>query len=97
MSFAFHTTVVDMEMNDAFALGAAGTRGSRVFPETAHNAIPQHNWIAAHRGDAELVGSAEIGLNTMLISEGIYLSQKLGREVTAAEVLDNSVSTALDV
>ena len=39
----------------------------------------------------------EIGLNIMLISEGIYLSPKLGREVTAAEVLENSVSTALDV
>ena len=95
--FAFHTTVGDMEMDAAFALAAAGTRWNRVFPETAHNASPQHNWIAAHRGEAELVGSAEIGLNTMLISEGIYLSQKLGREVTAAEVLENSVSTALDV
>ena len=66
-------------------------------PATVANQSAQHNWIAAHRGEVELLPSAEIGLNTMLISEGIYLSQKLGREVTAAEVLEKSVSTALDV
>jgi hypothetical protein len=36
-------------------------------------------------------------MNMMLISEGIYLSQKLGREVTAEEVQKASVSTALKV
>jgi hypothetical protein len=39
----------------------------------------------------------EIALNTMLISEGIYLSDKLGREVTAEEVREMSVSTAVNV
>jgi hypothetical protein len=39
----------------------------------------------------------EIALNTMLISEGIYLSDKLGREVTAEEVREMSVSTAVTV
>jgi len=33
----------------------------------------------------------------MLISEGIYLSQKLNREVTADEVRDASVSTAVKI
>jgi hypothetical protein len=33
----------------------------------------------------------------MLISEGIYLSDKLGREVTAEEVEKNSKSTALKI
>jgi hypothetical protein len=33
----------------------------------------------------------------MLISEGIYLSDKLGREVTAEEVRELSVSTAVQV
>ncbi len=31
----------------------------------------------------------------MLISEGIYLSQRLGREVTAAEIDAQSKSTAI--
>ena len=33
-------------------------------------------------------------LNTMLISEGIYLSEHLGREVTPEDVLANSHATA---
>jgi hypothetical protein len=32
----------------------------------------------------------------MLIQEGLYLSDKLGSEVTAQEVIDNSVSTAIE-
>ena len=38
-----------------------------------------------------------LALNTMLISEGIYLSDRLGREVTAEEVRETSQSTALEV
>jgi hypothetical protein len=40
----------------------------------------------------ELLPSAELALNTMLISEGIYLSDRLGREVTAEEVRESSAS-----
>ena len=42
--------------------------------------------------DVELLPSADLALNTMLISEGIYLSEQLGREVTADEVRERSVS-----
>jgi hypothetical protein len=42
-----------------------------------------------------LLPTAELALNTMLISEGIYLSNRLGREVTASEVRDASQSTAV--
>ncbi|RME51266.1 MAG: gfo/Idh/MocA family oxidoreductase, partial [Caldilineae bacterium] len=55
---------------------------------------PQHHWIAAVQGRVELLPTAEIALNCMLISEGIYLSNDLGREVTAEEVKEASVSTA---
>jgi predicted dehydrogenase len=55
---------------------------------------PQQHWIAALQGRVPLIPSAECALNTMLISEGIYLSERLGREVTAEEVLAHSVSTA---
>ena len=52
----------------------------------------EHHWIAALQGRVELLPSAELALNTMLISEGIYLSERLGREVTADEVRESSVS-----
>jgi predicted dehydrogenase len=57
----------------------------------------QQHWIAALQGRVPLLPTAELALKTMLISEGIYLSEKLGREVTAEEVKDQSESTALIV
>src|SRR5262245_22268351 len=53
-----------------------------------------HHWVAALQGRVELLPSAELALNTMLISEGIYLSAQLGREVTANEVRERSVSVS---
>jgi predicted dehydrogenase len=95
--FAFHATVGDMEMNALFDLASAQTRWKSCFPDTAAFAGSQPHWAAALRGEVELLPTAEIGLNTMLISEGVYLSQQLGREVTAEEVLAKSVSTQLVV
>jgi len=58
---------------------------------------PQQHWIAAVEGRVPLMPTAPCALNTMLISEGIYLSDKLGREVSAEEVLENSISTARQI
>jgi predicted dehydrogenase len=58
---------------------------------------PQHHWVAALQGRVDLLPTAELALNTMLISEGIYLSERLGREVSADEVRESSVSTAVRV
>jgi predicted dehydrogenase len=55
----------------------------------------QEHWIAALQGRVDLIAMDEIALNTMLISEGIYLSERLGREVSAEEVRELSVSTAI--
>jgi hypothetical protein len=49
------------------------------------------------QGRVELLPTAALALNTMLISEGLYLSGQLDREVTAAEVRQASVSTALTI
>jgi predicted dehydrogenase len=54
----------------------------------------QNHWIAALQGRVELLPTAELALAAMLISEAIYLSEKLGREVSADEVRQASVSTA---
>ncbi len=56
---------------------------------------PQQHWIATLQGRVPLLPTAELALNTMLISEGIYLSDRLRREVTATEVKELSVSTAM--
>ena len=59
------------------------------------HADPQSHWIAGLQGRVELLPTADIALNCMLISEGIYLSSRLEREVTAEEVKAASVSTAV--
>ncbi len=56
---------------------------------------PQQHWICALQDEVELLPTAEIALNTMLISEGIYLSSELGREVSAEEVREISRSKAV--
>jgi predicted dehydrogenase len=56
---------------------------------------PLKHWIAALRGQVELLPTAAISLNVMLISEGIYISEKLGREVSAEEIKATSKSTSL--
>lgn len=53
---------------------------------------PQHHWIAALQGRVSLLPTVDIALNTMIISEGIYLSSRLGREVTAEEIEDSASS-----
>ena len=93
--FSFHSTVGDMEMNAAFELDSADWRWHRLNENEDAYDSPQHHWIAALQGRVPLLPTAEIGLQTMLISEGIYLSDKLGREVTVEEVEEQSVSTAL--
>lgn len=54
-----------------------------------------HHWIGALRGECPLIDTAEIGLQTMLVSEGIYMSGALGREVTADEIISGSKSQAI--
>jgi predicted dehydrogenase len=93
--FAFHTTLEDMELDAAVDLGAADTRWHRCLPDYDGYDSPQHHWIAALQGRVSLLDTAGLGLSMMTIAEGVYLSQKLGREVTPAEVEAASVSTAV--
>jgi hypothetical protein len=58
---------------------------------------PEKHWIAALQGRVELLPTAKIGLNTMMISEGIYLSDRLNREVSSDEVRELSISSKVDV
>jgi predicted dehydrogenase len=91
----FFTTVADMEMNATFDLGSADTRWHRCLENMDAYDSPQHHWIAAQQGRVPLMDTAGYALATMLISEGIYLSNQLGREVTADEVRQMSKSTAI--
>jgi predicted dehydrogenase len=93
--FGYFYSAGDLDLNcttdlDAFMFRVHNVRGVGDEYDSA-----QHHWIAALQGRVELLPTAELALNTMLISEGIYLSEKLGREVTADEVREASVSTSV--
>lgn len=96
--FSFHSIVDDMEMDSTFNLGAMHYRNDTVYAEREkpYNSS-QHHWIAAQREECPLLPTAKIALDTQLIQEGIYLSNQLGREVSAEEIRNLSVSKALDI
>ncbi|MBN1641731.1 MAG: Gfo/Idh/MocA family oxidoreductase [Anaerolineae bacterium] len=95
--FGFYHSVGDLDMDATANLERFMYRVHNVHGTGDEYDSAQHHWIAALRGRVDLLPTAELALNTMLISEGIYLSEQLGREVTAEEVRASSVSTAAAV
>ena len=93
--FAYFHSIGDLDFNSTANLDVFDWRLHTVHEVGDIYDSPQKHWIAARQGRVELLPTAQIALNTMLISEGIYLSEKLGREVTAEEVRQMSVSTAV--
>lgn len=95
--FSFHTTVADLDLNSTVDLGRMDIRWHRMREtEDAYDSSQRH-WIAALQGRVGLLPTANIALATMLISEGLYLSHALGREVTADEIAAGSRSLAVNM
>jgi predicted dehydrogenase len=95
--FGYFSTIGDLSLSSTVDLDNFIYRLRKLRDNFDAYISAQHHWVAALQGQVELLPTAKIALNTMLISEGIYLSDKLGREVTPDEVQEMSVSTALDV
>ena len=90
--FGFYHNIGDLEINSTADVEQIPYRWKNVHQGGDVYDSAGHHWVAALQGRVELLPSAELALNTMLISEGIYLSDQLGREVTADEVRERSVS-----
>jgi predicted dehydrogenase len=88
--FSFHSTISDMDFDSTLDMGALVIRRNRLLENEDAYESSQHHWIAALQGRVPLLPTAELALKTMLISEGIYLSDKCEREVTAEEVAEES-------
>jgi predicted dehydrogenase len=95
--FGFFHSAGDLSFNSSADLGEFNYRLHNVHNQGDIYDSPQHHWVAALQGRVDLLPTAELALNTMLISEGIYLSSELGREVTTEEVRQASQSTAIEV
>jgi len=98
--FSFHATIADVDQDATFDLNYVDYRWHQLVESeptyAAYDGSQQH-WIAAQQGRVPLLPTAELALQTMLISEAIYLSDKLGHEVTADEVKAQSKSLAVKV
>jgi len=55
------------------------------------------HFVESIRGTVDPIPTADIALNSMLVMEGIYLSDELGREVSAEEVAEHSVSRSVSL
>jgi predicted dehydrogenase len=94
--FSYHTTICDVDLDCTGNLDDMDFRWVNTIEDEYAYSSSQAHWIAALKGEVPLLPTAELALSTMLIQEGLYLSDKLGSEVTAQEVIDNSVSTAIE-
>lgn len=95
--FSYHTTFGDMDMNATFNIDAADSRWHKLRENEGAYDSSQDHWIAALQGKVELLPTAAVALQTMLISEGIYMSDRLGIEMSAGEVASESKSTAIQL
>lgn len=95
--FEFRTTMADTDL-DATVDVEGFARRERRFDDGVSDLWENdlYQWLRSVARDEPAVPSAELALNSMLVMEGIYLSEELDREVTAEEVRERSTSTALD-
>lgn len=84
--FGLFRNLGELSINATANLEDFEFRLNTIFGQNDNFDTPQKHFIAAIRGEAEVIPSAQIALNAMLISEGIYLSNQLGREVSVAEI-----------
>jgi predicted dehydrogenase len=82
----YFSTLSDLEMDGTFDLKQGIWRWEQTDPTQAYYSESQRHWIAALQGKVPLLDTAGIALNTALITEGVYLSSRLGHEVTAEEI-----------
>jgi predicted dehydrogenase len=95
--FSYHYTKHDVVFNAAIDEQDLDFRSSTVYPEQMFYRNSQAHWIAALSGECPLLPTAEIALNTQLIQESLYLSDKLGRQVTTGEVIAAGTSKTAEV
>jgi predicted dehydrogenase len=95
--FGYFNSVGDLDFNTSVDMDEYSKRLHFLRENADAYDSPQQHWAAALQGRVSLLPTAELALNTMLIQEGIFLSDSLGREVGANEVEAMSVSTAKTV
>ena len=94
--FGFFKSCGHLDIDATVDLERARRRFDQVRGDAGAMASSAAHFVAVLQGKIEPLPTAELALATMLITEGIYLSGELGREVTAEEVTTRSTSNALE-
>jgi len=99
--FEFYTTTEDYEATVSLDLDGFDRRqgliaGDGYDPEPVGDQFA--HWVETVDGSADdPVPTGELALNSMLVMEGIYLADEVGRELTREEIAERSESTAADI
>lgn len=93
--FGFFYNIGHLEMDATADLERFNSREHDMDENADAYDLSQHHWIAALQGRVPLLPTAEIAMEMLLIGEGVYLSNQLGREVSREEIIANSKSTAM--
>ena len=94
--FGFFKSYGHLDMDGTVDLERARRRFDQVRGDAGVYASSAAHFVAAVLGKVDPLPTAELALSTMRVTEGIYLSSELGREVTVEEVEARSVSAALE-
>ncbi|WP_132056774.1 Gfo/Idh/MocA family protein [Halorussus amylolyticus] len=101
--FEYFSTVGDVEMRASADLSEYlfrqqyldGERGELAY-KSGLAADPLYHWVESLAGRADPLPTAELGLETMLVMDGIYRSAALGREVGREEIVAESSGVESD-
>ncbi|MCL2421596.1 MAG: Gfo/Idh/MocA family oxidoreductase [Defluviitaleaceae bacterium] len=91
----FYNEVSGYPMEATVDTGAEQYRTRQIDPTLHLYDESQRHFVGALRGQCPLLPTAKVALQTMLVSEGIYMSSALGREVTVDEIIAKSKSQAI--
>jgi hypothetical protein len=86
-----------MEADLTVDLKAMNVLDHSVYAETACYDTSQKHWTHVLAGHCLQIDTPRIALETQKVQEGIYIASRLGREVSAEEIVTHSVSRALDI
>jgi predicted dehydrogenase len=84
--FGLYKSLGNLDLNASTDLAAAEFRLNTVSGQAGLYDGPIQHFIASVQGKVKPIPTAEVALNTHLISEGVYLSDHLSREVRTEEV-----------
>lgn len=91
----FFNEISGYPMNTVVDLDAEQYRSRQIDPSLDLYDGSQKHWIGVLRGQCPLLNTAEITLQTMLISEGIYRASEMGHDISAEQIVAESKSQAV--